>query len=100
MSHKFVVIDMSISTFEVMLSALSMRGCIMDEDRVITKTMRGMFVLTESSGSFILKLEPIFIMNKVFMFCKTFVDNNLFDRPFKLRCIPVIEKIKRWVQTS
>ena len=60
-----------------MLSALTMRGSIVDEDRVITKTMRGMFVLSGSSVSFILlKLEPIFIMNKVFIFCKTFVDIN------------------------
>ena len=77
MSHKVVVIDMSMSTFEVMLPALTMRGCIMDEDRVITKTIRGILVLSGSSGSFILlKLEPYFIMNKVFMFCKTFVDIN------------------------
>ena len=71
MSHKVVVIDIPMSTFEFMLPALMMRGCIMDEDRVITKTIRGIFVLSGSSGSFIfLKLEPYFIMNKVFMFCK------------------------------
>ena len=61
MSHRVVVIDMSMSTFEIMLLTLTMRGCIMDGDRVITKTKRGIFVLSESSASFILlKLEPIF----------------------------------------
>ena len=44
MSHRVVVIDMSMSTFEVMLPALTMRVYIMDEDRVITKTIRGIFV--------------------------------------------------------
>ena len=77
MNHRVVVIDMSMSTFEIMLSALTMRGSIVDEDRVITKTIRGIFVLSGSSGNYILlKIEPIFIMNKVFMFCKTFVDIN------------------------
>ena len=61
MSHIVVVIDMSMSTFEVMLSALTTGDSIVDEYRVIIKTMRGMFVLSGSSGSFILlKLEPIF----------------------------------------
>ena len=61
MSHRVVVIDMSMSTSEVMLPALTMRGSIMDEDRVITKTKQGIFVLSGSSVSFILlKLEPIF----------------------------------------
>ena len=56
-----VAIGNSLPTSEVMLPALTMRGCIMDEDRVITKTIRGIFVLSGSSGSFILlKLEPIF----------------------------------------
>ena len=43
------------STFEVVLPALMMRGRAMDGDRVITKTMRGILVLSGSSGSFILK---------------------------------------------
>jgi hypothetical protein len=82
MSHRVVLIDMSMFTFEVMFPALTMRGCIMDEDRVITKTIRGIFVLSGSSDSFILlKLEPIFIMNKVFIFCKTFVDINQCNSP-------------------
>ena len=60
-SHIVVMIDMSMSTFEVMLSALTMSGSIVDEDRVITKTIRGIFVLSGSSNSFILlKFEPIF----------------------------------------
>jgi hypothetical protein len=55
------VINMSMSTFEAMLSAVTIGDSVLDEDRVITKTMRGMFVLSGSSGSFILlKLEPIF----------------------------------------
>ena len=70
-SHRVVVIDMSMSTFEVMLPALTMRGCIMDEDRVITKTIRGIFVLSGSSGSFIFKnLKLYFIMSKVLYICK------------------------------
>ena len=49
------------STFEAMLSVVTIGDSISDEDRVITKTMRGMFVLSGSSGDFILlKLEPIF----------------------------------------
>ena len=41
MSHRVVVIDISMSTFEVVLPALTMRGCTMDGGRVITKTIRG-----------------------------------------------------------
>ena len=60
-SHRVVVIDIAMSTFEVMLLAVTIGGSIVDEDRVITKTKRGIFVLSGSSGSFILlKLEPIF----------------------------------------
>ena len=82
MSHRVVVIDISMSTFEFVSPALTMRGGIMDEDRVITKTIRVIFVLSGSSGSFILlKLEPIFIMNKVFIFFKTFVDINQCNSP-------------------
>jgi len=76
MSHRVVVIDISMSTFEVVLPALTMRGCAMDGGRVITKTIRGILVLSGSSDSFILlKLEPYFIMNKV-CFAKPFVDIN------------------------
>ena len=60
-SHIDVVIDIAMSTFEAMLSAVTIGGSIMDEDRVITKMKRVIFVLSGSSGSFILlKLEPIF----------------------------------------
>ena len=52
MSHIDVVIDISMSTFEAMLSAVTIGDSISDEDRVITKTMRGMFVLSGSSDSF------------------------------------------------
>ena len=77
-SHIVVVIDILMSTFEAMLSVVTIGDSVSDEDRVITKTIRGMFVLSGSSGSFILlKLEPIFIMNKVFMFCKNFVVTNV-----------------------
>ena len=77
MSHRVVLIDISRSTFDVMLPNLTTRGCIMDEHQAITKMIRGIFVLSGSSGSFILlKLEPYFIMNKVFIFCKTFVGIN------------------------
>ena len=44
MSHKVVVIDNSLSTLEVVLSALRMRGCAMDGGRVIAKQFGGMFV--------------------------------------------------------
>ena len=44
MSHRVVVIDILMSTFEVVLPALTMRGCTMNEGRVITKAIRGMFV--------------------------------------------------------
>ena len=52
-NHIDVVIDIAMSTFEVMLSAVTIGGSTMDEDRVITKTKRGIFVLSGSSGSFI-----------------------------------------------
>ena len=65
-----------------MLSAVTIGGSMMDEDRVITKTIRGIFVLSGNSDSFILfKLEPIFIMNNVFMFCKSIVDINQCNSP-------------------
>ena len=54
-SHRVVVIDIAMSTFEAMLSAVTIGDSISDEDRVITKTMRGILVLSGSSSSFILK---------------------------------------------
>ena len=41
MSHKVVVIGISMSTFEVVLLALTMRGCAMDWGRVIAEKIRG-----------------------------------------------------------
>ena len=32
------------------------------------------------------------------IFAKIYIDNNLLCSPLKLRQIPVIEKLKRWVQ--
>jgi hypothetical protein len=34
-SHIVVVIDISMSTFEILLSALTMGGSMVDEDRVV-----------------------------------------------------------------
>ena len=38
MSHRVVVIDNSLSTLEVVLPALILRGCTMDGGRVIAET--------------------------------------------------------------
>ena len=55
MSHIIVVIDNSLSTLEVVLLALTMRGCAMDGGRVIAETTRRDVHLSGSSNSYFLK---------------------------------------------
>ena len=63
MSHMDDVIDMSMSTFEAMLSAVTIGGGIVDWGRVITETI----LRDDSFSGSSFELQ---IMNLVFMFCK------------------------------
>ena len=67
MSHRVVVIDIPMSTFEVVLPTLTMRGCTMDKIRVISEAIRAIFGVGVLVVYFI-KLELNYFMNKVLIF--------------------------------